>query len=247
MPGFCTGSAAISMQKALAEAYMPELPESDWLPLREAHDRALAFFADSDPAAIERAILTAIYDGKIKSRGRCEKFFRHGERVPLKRFLWDPELALAKWDSDCFVRDAEREIRREPIHRLLHSALLIFIHVQLRRRDFEKWLGQAKSETVPSGNQATPPTTATGGPAEAAPPAGIRTNRAARAEEECGRCIAGLKTRPENKEDAYTDAKAAVAHIGPLSRKAFERQWGINALPEWKCGGRRKISPPSEI
>jgi hypothetical protein len=147
------------MQKALPEAYMPEFPESDWLPLREAHEHALAFFADSDPAAVERAILTAIYDGKIKSRGRCEKLFRHGERVPLERFLWDPELALAKWDSDCIVRDAERQIRREPIHRLVHSALFIFFHVQLRRRDFEKWLGQAKSETVLSGNQATPPAT----------------------------------------------------------------------------------------
>jgi hypothetical protein len=36
--------------------------------------------------------------------------------------------------------------------------------------------------------------------AEALPPAGIRTNQAAHAEEECGRWIAGLKTRPENKE-----------------------------------------------
>jgi hypothetical protein len=66
-------------------------------------------------------------------------------------------------------------------------------------------------------------------------------------EEECGRWIKGLKTRPENKEAAYMDARSAVADIGPLSKRAFERQWGINALPVWKRGGRRKNSPPSEI
>jgi hypothetical protein len=77
--------------------------------------------------------------------------------------------------------------------------------------------------------------------------AGIRTTKAARAEEECGRLIAAMSIRPASKKAACTELTEAVAHLGPLSGKAFERQWGINAPPEWKRGGRRKKSPPAEI
>ena len=67
-----------------------------------------------------------------------------------------------------------------------------------------------------------------------------RTNREAKAEEECGQWILSLKERPQNKDIAFAGAAAAVARVGRLSRKAFERQWAINARPEWKRGGRRR-------
>jgi hypothetical protein len=71
-------------------------------------------------------------------------------------------------------------------------------------------------------------------------PSDKRTNREAKAEEECGQWILSLKERPQNKDIAFAGAAAAVARVGRLSRKAFERQWAINARPEWKRGGRRR-------
>jgi hypothetical protein len=122
---------------------VPQFPDADWVSLCEARERALTIFADTDSAAVERAILEGIYDGKIKTRGRCQKWFQHPERVPLKSFVWDPELVTVRWDLNCFVRDAEREIRRDPLYRLVGNDVFIFIHIQLRRRDLEKWLGEA--------------------------------------------------------------------------------------------------------
>jgi hypothetical protein len=45
----------------------------------------------------------------------------------------------------------------------------------------------------------------------------------------------------------FIKATAAVAQVGQLSGKAFERQWANNAPPEWKRGGRRRKSPLPEI
>jgi hypothetical protein len=72
------------------------------------------------------------------------------------------------------------------------------------------------------------------------PPAGIRTNKAAAAEQACRQWIAGLKERPANTDEAFAQARAAVAHIGPLSGRAFERAWARKAPVDWRLGGRRK-------
>jgi len=45
----------------------------------------------------------------------------------------------------------------------------------------------------------------------------------------------------------FIKGKAAVAQVGQMSGKAFERQWANNAPPEWKRGGRRTKSPFPEI
>jgi hypothetical protein len=71
---------------------------------------------------------------------------------------------------------------------------------------------------------------------------GIRTTTDESAEAECGKWIAGLTARPRNKETAFETAKAAVANIGQLSRKAFDRAWAIQAPRDWKNPGRRKGS-----
>jgi hypothetical protein len=70
---------------------------------------------------------------------------------------------------------------------------------------------------------------------------GTRTNKAEAAEEACRRWITGLKERPAKKDAAFEAAKDAVASIGPLSRKAFDRAWGTAAPGAWKKAGR----PPS--
>jgi len=73
-------------------------------------------------------------------------------------------------------------------------------------------------------------------------PSGIRTATEEKAEAACGEWIAGLTERPRNKETAFADAKAALASVGELSFKAFERAWANRARPEWKRPGRRKTS-----
>jgi hypothetical protein len=76
--------------------------------------------------------------------------------------------------------------------------------------------------------------------ASQAPPPGIRTNRDATAEEECRQWLSGLTNRPANRDIAFEDAKTAVASIGRLSRKAFDRAWASSVPPDWKLGGSRK-------
>jgi hypothetical protein len=79
------------------------------------------------------------------------------------------------------------------------------------------------------GEEPTPPT-----------PSGIRTTRAKATEVACGDWIGKLTERPRNKDAAFEDAKDAVKHIGPLSRKAFERAWAVRTPSAWKEAGARK-------
>jgi hypothetical protein len=69
---------------------------------------------------------------------------------------------------------------------------------------------------------------------------GSRTTTHERAEVACGEWIATLTQRPRNKETAFADAKAAVAQIGMLSYKAFDRAWANKAPAHWKKPGRPK-------
>ena len=71
-------------------------------------------------------------------------------------------------------------------------------------------------------------------------PSGIRTNKAEAAEAACGEWIATLSERPESKDTAFKAAVSACSHVGPLSRKAFDRAWAKSAPDEWKGAGRRK-------
>jgi hypothetical protein len=109
---------------------MPELPESDWLFVPDARSRALATFADQFADDVERTIVEALYDGKIESRGRCPKYFGHNEQVSLERSLWDPALVRVQWRYNRFER-------------VMDGKRFYFLDVHLRRRDFDKWLGQA--------------------------------------------------------------------------------------------------------
>jgi hypothetical protein len=72
---------------------------------------------------------------------------------------------------------------------------------------------------------------------------GTRTTTDERVETACGEWIAVLKERPRNKETAFAEVKAAVAHIGALSYKAFDRAWANRAPGDWKKPGRPKKRP----
>ena len=72
---------------------------------------------------------------------------------------------------------------------------------------------------------------------------GVRTTSEERAAAKAGELIAALKERPENRESAYNQIRAAVAPIGNLTARGFQFAWAQNARPEWRKGGRRKKSP----
>ena len=72
---------------------------------------------------------------------------------------------------------------------------------------------------------------------------GTRTTTDQKVEVACGEWIAALTKRPRNKETAFREAKAAVAHIGALSYKAFDRAWANRAPDDWKKPGRPKKRP----
>jgi hypothetical protein len=103
--------------------------------------------------------------------------------------------------------------------------------VRFDRADIERWLALAATDQQ-SASVAEPEVSAA--------PSGIRTNRAAAAEEACRQWLSKVKERPANKDAAFEAAKAAVAKTGPLSRKAFERAWGAGAPVAWKEAGRRR-------
>ena len=71
-------------------------------------------------------------------------------------------------------------------------------------------------------------------------PSGIQIIRAVDAEGACRDWIANLNERPANKDEAFAEARAAVAGIGPLSRKAFDRAWAAAAPVQWQSAGRRR-------
>jgi hypothetical protein len=77
-------------------------------------------------------------------------------------------------------------------------------------------------------------------------PSGIRTTREQDAEQACGEYLAkwaqeyreGKRLAPASVAAAEEEAKAAVQKAGPLSNRAFLRQWGNPALPkEWHKSG----------
>jgi hypothetical protein len=105
--------------------------------------------------------------------------------------------------------------------------------VRFNRADISRWLAAASDRQ--SGPNTMP---------QAAPPSGIRTNKAETAETACREWLAGVTERPPSKDVAFEEARDVVKQIGPLSRKAFERAWAREARAEWKRGGRRRKSPP---
>jgi hypothetical protein len=112
-------------------------------------------------------------------------------------------------------------------------------HVRFNRADIDRWLASAATsrQSEPVAQPIEPQ----------AAPSGIRTNREAAAEAACRKWISELGERPARKDAAFELAKTAVESTGPLSRKAFERAWAIEAPAKWKQGGRRGKSPPSGI
>jgi hypothetical protein len=115
-------------------------------------------------------------------------------------------------------------------------------------RVLREWFPQVDGGILAAELARTAPVIAAESPSSenaAPPPSGIRRNRAQQAEDECGRWLKNLKDRPQNKDQAFEDAKNNIQNRDHLSRKAFERQWAPNVPAKWKDGGARKGSRKS--
>ncbi len=169
------------------------------------------------------------------AKGRIDKAFRFRE------LAYQPEYALAydgariDWDSGRVILP---RIPRQPFTPTLTTAEFVrhFMRSGLGATEAPRTEAtSAEKSTADAGE----PQEVTTERAMALHPTGIRTTKDERVEAACGDWIAAPTERPRNKETAFADAKAAVAHIGALSRKAFDRAWARRAPPEWKHPGRR--------
>jgi hypothetical protein len=104
-----------------------------------------------------------------------------------------------------------------------------FQAIELSRANLERWWPAGEQEKLTA--------------ERTVPPSGIRTTTDENVETACGDWLESLSPQPRNKEAAFEAAKAAVKHIGVLSRKGFDRQWANRAPAGWKQAGRRKSRP----
>jgi hypothetical protein len=122
---------------------MPEIPEPDWITLIEARRRALAHFNDAPQDAVERALVSAFWEGKIRTRGRCRTWFRHNESATLGKYVWDPVQVRIGWEHNAFARFSDKKVHT------FHNACVLVI-------DLVRWLGIQRQEGVDSSVEAEP-------------------------------------------------------------------------------------------
>ena|SRR5215471_704539 len=149
----------------MASEETPQLPEPEWLDLSLGLGRALAVFADSDPAPVKLALLEAIHDGKIKTQGRRITTLAkasYSELESLPKSIWDPKLVRIGWEAN-------------GLGRVTGDQAYLFVGIRVKRRDLEEWLGQAAAPQKTSGEiSETAPTVAAENVGEAS--ATARTN-----------------------------------------------------------------------
>jgi hypothetical protein len=161
-----------------------------------------------------------------RARARIEKAFRFREVVFQPEFAVSYEDARIDWQTGVVVL---RKLPCRPFTPTLSAAEF--------DRHFMSGRDAAAKSAIDAEEPEKPITERT------VPSSGIRTTTDEKVEAACGDWIGKLAERPHDKEAAFEGAKSAVAYIGVLSRKAFDRQWAIKAPAEWKQAGRRKRSP----
>jgi hypothetical protein len=192
------------------------LPVSAWLSLQDAV-RFVIGATDEDEDRVRAALIEAGLAGVIAATG-CLHLSAHPNAA---RYFAHPVLAdrtpipTQTWGTT--ISWPESRVGRYDL-------------VRFDRADIERWLAAATDRE--SASVAEPEAGVT--------PTGIRTNRAAAAEEACRQWLSRLKERPANKDAAFETAKTAAAETGPLSRRAFERAWAAAAPVAWKEAGRRR-------
>jgi hypothetical protein len=191
------------------------LPEAALLSLPQAA-RLIRERAAESARRVRRALVGAAIAGDITATG-C---------VHASSLLGEPEYFAARMNPPTNV---PREAWGTAIC-WRKSRVGFYSMVRFERAEIERFLAAPpQPESLVETGEAQPT------------PSGIRTTKAAATEEACGKYLAALKTKPRNKDAAFKDAKAeAERGRGPLSRKAFERQWALNVPAEWRLAGAPK-------
>jgi hypothetical protein len=171
-----------------------------------------------------------------RARARIEKAFRLREIDYHPQYVVPYDGAWVDWDSGQVILP---KVPRQPFTPTL-TAADFFGHFMPRGYGAAESPGAAPQSLEKSMAEAGEPQEAAAERTVAPQLSGIRMTSDEKVETACGEWIAGLTERPRNKDTAFADAKAAVAHIGALSFKAFERIWANRAPGDWKKPGRPK-------
>jgi hypothetical protein len=186
----------------------------EWLP--ESYGEAMA--PDRQNKPLSRTVLM-----EALQRGDLIAYDPRGERV-------DPGFWLAKSEHDLPALGQVYRFHRDDV---------------LRLWPHHPSDNQPPLTDHPAREEMSVPTTpAVGFRTSAQLPIGYRTQQDQRAEVACENWLVSTDLVPKDKDAAFLAAKAAVAAIGPLSRKAFDRAWAHAAPAAWRQPGRRPKTPP---
>lgn len=192
---------------------MAQLPEPEWITLREA----MQLVQELTGASLDdlgRSLLDAFRENRIGTRGRCFSYFGHRTLVNLTGAPWFD--VSVRWEENEFSHEGQRP--RDPPH--------VYTDVQVNRPWLLKWLGvsEGRDDGAPSVKQVT---------STAAAEAQCR---------QWIEGLAGDKGyRHRNKHEVQKEALKKWQ--GRLSIRGFNRAWAAAAPTEWKTSGRRNAGP----
>ena len=122
---------------------MAKLPDPDWIALSESAERAAQAFG-AELSAVETALVAAFHDGKIRTRGRCRRYFAHERLDDVAKSSWDR--VSVDWQANKFA--------------ILDTGVPIytFSDVVVCREDLAKWINGAMGtgQTVQSNKRGRP-------------------------------------------------------------------------------------------
>jgi hypothetical protein len=107
------------------------LPEPDWIDLSDALETAMRAYPDHDHERVSDALVRAIYEQKIKTRGRSKAWFRHDHEAPIQYPAWDPSRLTVEWEANRI-----RIVRGDYCYAIAD--------VRVHRRDLLWWCGSAQ-------------------------------------------------------------------------------------------------------
>jgi hypothetical protein len=112
-----------------------DLPEPDWIDLSDALETAMRAYPDHDRKKVSDALVRAIYEKKIKTRGRSKAWFCHNSEAPVQYSVWDPSSLTVQWEANRI-----RIVRGDDSYAIAD--------VRVHRCDVLRWCGLAQRITA---------------------------------------------------------------------------------------------------
>lgn len=117
-------------------------PEPDWLSLADAYERAVKAYPDVRPERVQKALVQAFYERRIKTIGQCRAWHGDDIRVRLISAAWDPAKLRVAWDKNAYAL-------------ILDAKPYLFTEVDVDRRDLQRWCRQGDASSDSVGEQPT--------------------------------------------------------------------------------------------